>query len=338
MERRVLVESYKVCITFFVLVLTLIFSSCATTPLSSQSSIKGTDVYMGDWQGNLMAANGKRSPLSAQVIALGNGKYQANILEEFDNRIKPTAVLDGTSEGSSIHFKGAGWQGLIKNGKFTGIFGFGSFEMKKVERISPAMGAKGGQGSIVLFDGKNFDQWQADKVGPVKWKIINGAMEVVPKTGSIITKKKFRDYMLHMEFRSPFMPKARGQARGNSGVYHQGLYEVQVLDSYGLEGKDNECGGIYKVAAPRVNMCSPPMQWQSYDIIFKSPRFDSSGSKKANARITVIHNGVMIHDNQELPLPTGGARSNTETGFGPVMLQDHGNKVQYRNIWLVELR
>ncbi|MCK5557939.1 MAG: DUF1080 domain-containing protein, partial [Candidatus Hydrogenedentes bacterium] len=132
--------------------------------------------------------------------------------------------------------------------------------------------------------------------------------------------------------------KGKGQGRGNSGVYLQGRYEVQILDSYGLESKDNECGGIYKVGAPIVNMCAPPMQWQTYDITFHTPRFDSSGAKTRNARVTVVHNGVTIHEDLEIPGPTRGSRNKKETSEpGPILLQEHGNPVQYRNIWAVDL-
>jgi len=168
----------------------------------------------------------------------------------------------------------------------------------------------------------------------VKWPIVDGAMEV--GGGNLVTKDKFKDFKLHIEFRTPFMPEARGQGRGNSGVYLQGRYEIQVLDSYGLEGRDNECGGIYQVGAPMVNMCLPPLQWQTYDITFQAPRFDASGNKTEDAIVTVVHNGVTIHDRRKLPGPTGGAMDGNVAEPGGIYLQDHGNPVRFRNIWLVE--
>ena len=168
------------------------------------------------------------------------------------------------------------------------------------------------------------------------WVIKNDAVEIKPGTSGMLTRQKFTNFTLHIEFRLPFMPNSNGQGRGNSGVYLQGRYEVQVLDSYGLEGKDNECGGIYKVGAPTVNMCAPPMQWQSYDIDFTAPKFDNRGEKIADARVTVNHNGVVIHDNVAVPKPTGGAVDLRTHKPGALLLQDHGNPVKYRNIWIVE--
>jgi hypothetical protein len=132
----------------------------------------------------------------------------------------------------------------------------------------------------------------------------------------------------------PYMPEARGQGRGNSGLYLQGRYEVQMLDSFGLEGKDNECGGLYKIAAPKVNMCLPPLTWQTYDVDFAAAKFDSEGKKTVNAMITVRHNGVVIHEDQELPDATHAAPNKEENKPGPVYLQNHGNPVRYRNIWV----
>jgi hypothetical protein len=146
----------------------------------------------------------------------------------------------------------------------------------------------------------------------------------------------FQDFKIHIEFLLPYMPEARGQARGNSGYYIQGRYEVQMLDSFGLEGLDNECGGIYRVARPDVNMCFPPLAWQTYDVEFTAAKFDSAGNKTAPAHAKVLHNGVLIHD-RELPQMTPGGPLKTEDATpGPVFLQDHGNPVRYRNIWVVK--
>lgn len=190
-------------------------------------------------------------------------------------------------------------------------------------------------GAVVLFDGKSLDNWTNAKGGPSKWKLVDGAMQV--GGGDLVSKPKFGgQFKLHVEFRVPYMPKASGQGRGNSGVYLQGRYEVQVLDSYGLKSKDNDCGGIYGIATPLVNACKAPTVWQAYDMEFTAPKF-VDGKKVEPAHITVYHNGKKIHDDVKI------TSDNTRSGLGgdpstpgPLMLQDHGNPVQYRNIWVVE--
>jgi len=179
----------------------------------------------------------------------------------------------------------------------------------------------------------NLNKVQTDKV---RWKLVDGTMQVVSGAGSIVTKRKFKDFKLHLEFRTSFMPAARGQSRGNSGVYLQGRYEVQILDSYGLKARHNECGGVYEIGTPLVNMCAPPLQWQTYDITFQAPRFDAAGKKVSDAQVSVVHNGVTIHDNLVVPRPTTLALDNNVSEPGGICLQDHGNEVQFRNIWLVE--
>ncbi len=192
------------------------------------------------------------------------------------------------------------------------------------------------EGAVILFDGKSLDGWlKRDGKAPAGWKLVEGRAVQVNGTGDIITARKFDGpFQLHVEFRVPYMPQAKGQARGNSGVYSHGRYEVQVLDSYGLKSQDNDCGGIYGVAAPRVNACKAPTVWQSYDIEFHPP-VCRDGKKVEPARMTVHHNGVKIHDDVKI------TTDNTTAGMGgdpctpgPIMLQDHGNPVQYRNIWL----
>lgn len=187
--------------------------------------------------------------------------------------------------------------------------------------------------AIVLFDGTDLSQWVKQGTDqPPGCKLVDGALEI--HGGSITTKQRFTDFQLHIEFNVPLMPDARGQARGNSGVYMQGSYEIQVLDSYGLQPKLGDCGAIYGVALPMVNACKPAEQWQTYDILFHAPRFDEDGNKVANARITALHNGVWIHDNVEVPGPTTAAMRRDVTEPGPIMIQDHGAPLKYRNIWL----
>jgi len=150
--------------------------------------------------------------------------------------------------------------------------------------------------------------------------------------GDIESKQRFTDYQLHVEFKVPYMPNAKGQARGNSGVFQQGRYEIQVLDSYGIEDPGTgDCGAVYNQAAPLVNACKPPRSWQTYDITFRAPRFDEEGKAVEKAHVTVIHNGIIVQNNQEIKGPTWGDT------FGKLVLQDHGNPVQYRNVWILPL-
>ena len=193
-------------------------------------------------------------------------------------------------------------------------------------------------GATVLFDGKSLDQWVSrnDPKKPAPWKLVDGGAAQAGG-GDIVTREKFDGHFkLHVEFRVPYMPKATGQARGNSGVYLQGRYEVQVLDSYGLVSRNNDCGAIYGVAKPLVNACKAPTVWQSYDIDFTAPKF-VDGKKAEPARISVLHNGIKIHDGVKI------TTDNTTAGLGgdpskpgPILLQDHGNPVQFRNIWLMQ--
>jgi len=190
--------------------------------------------------------------------------------------------------------------------------------------------------AIILFDGEDFSHWTTDGDKDVGWKIVDGAMKIVPGSGSIMTKRIFRDFKLHVEFNTPQMPpNVKGQGRGNSGVYLQRRYEVQILDSYGLEPKNNECGSLYRFKAPDKNVCRMPGRWQSYDIIFHAARFDGN-RKTQNARITVWHNGVLIHNDIKLANKTGAGRPEGPEP-GPILLQNHGNEVSFRNIWIVPL-
>jgi len=163
-------------------------------------------------------------------------------------------------------------------------------------------------------------------------------MSVTARGGDIMTEERFTDFMLHLEFMTPDMPDATGQAKGNSGVFLQGRYEVQVLDSYGIEvpGK-GDCGSIYNQFAPLVNACKPPLQWQTYDVVFRGTRVDDSGQVVEPTRLTILQNGLVIQNNIQLPGITGASIDENVAEPGPVLLQDHGNDVKYRNIWIVSL-
>jgi hypothetical protein len=195
------------------------------------------------------------------------------------------------------------------------------------------LGAAPPEGAVVLFDGKDLGGWvgRGGKT-PAPWPVTNGIFTVGVGQGNIQTEKAFGDFQLHLEFNVPLMPQAKGQARGNSGVYLGGIYELQILDSYGLKPESNDCGAIYQQVVPRVNACKPPLQWQTYDVTFHKARVE--GDKVAmKARLTVIQNGTKIIDDAEISPTPGGARIQ-EGEDGPLLLQDHGDKVEFRNIWI----
>jgi hypothetical protein len=192
--------------------------------------------------------------------------------------------------------------------------------------------------AIVLFDGKDLSKWKSANGGEVRWKLEEGAV-TVNGTGSILTKQEFGDIQLHVEWATPAEVRGSDQGRGNSGVYFQGRYEIQVLDSYENKTYANgQAAAFYGHAAPLVNASRKPGQWQSYDIVFHSPKTDSQGKVQPGS-FTVFHNGVLVQDH--IPVngeATTSAQFQGVTPKGPLMLQDHGNPVRYRNIWLRELR
>ncbi len=278
-------------------------------------------------QGEYLGQAGK-DKIGAEVIARGGGEFQINFLPgglrgqggDYSRRLPAWAK----TEGGQVTFtnKADSWTGTIAGGVLTGKAAGQDLTLRKVVRESKTLG-QAPPHAVVLFDGKNADEWN-------RGKLVDGNL-----LGSdIASKKKFKDHRIHLEFRLSFMPYARGQGRSNSGVYVQHRYEIQVLDSFGLKGENNECGGVYGQAAPLVNMCYPPLQWQTYDIEFTAARFE--GKKKvADALLTVRHNGVLIHDRLKLKGPTGGGIPESDAP-GPLYLQGHGGQVQYRNIWVVE--
>lgn len=195
------------------------------------------------------------------------------------------------------------------------------------------------KGVLVLFSGKEEEiakNWTHGGGKDATWKFVDGAMQA--RNGSIVSKETFKDCQLHVEFRVPFMPDAKGQGRGNSGIGLQSRYEVQVLDSFGkAEPGTGDCGAIYNVAAPLFNACKKPLEWQTYDILFRAPRYDAAGKKIENARITVFQNGMLIQNNVEVTKGTGIGQEPPTEQPGPINLQDHSNPVEYRNVWVLPL-
>jgi hypothetical protein len=271
---------------------------------------------------------GKRT--GVQVIALGDGKFRAVIH-------KGGLPGAGWDKGKKIELNGAattagadfpkvnGWAARITGGTLRlTVPGADARKLEALDRKSPTLGGHPPKGAIVLFDGTDAKQFKPGKITK------DGLLE--QGANSV---RHFQSHRLHIEFRLPFQPKARGQGRGNSGCYLQGRYEVQMLDSFGLSGKHNECGGIYTIKAPDVNMCFPPLAWQTYDIDFTAAQF-KDGKKTKDARMTVIHNGVKIHDNVKLPNRTRSSPNPEAPAPGFLHLQNHGNPVRYRNIWVLE--
>jgi hypothetical protein len=276
----------------------------------------------GEYTGNMGGAKA-----GVQVVALGGGKFDLVLYrgglpgDGWSGKQAETDRGNAETADGKVTITLAGQSGSIAGGKLL----LGTDTLERTERKSPTQDAKPPDGAIVLFDGSNTDAWEGAGMDANK----------LLKEGQA-TRQKFQSYTLHLEFLLPYKPAARGQERGNSGLYNQGRYEVQMLDSFGLEGKDHECGGIYTIKAPTLNMCFPPLQWQTYDIDYTAAKFDAAGKKTAHAKVTVKHNGTVIHKDVELTKATTASPDGEGPEPGPLHLQNHGNPVRYRNIWIVE--
>lgn len=318
---------------------------------ANDPSIPVDFIFQGEYVGD---------KVGAQVIALGGGVFQAVIFTGglpgagWDGKTR--CLLEGAIQSGKVSLKSIPKDekrqylaqapnkfsatskfppvgqhdeaGEISDQMLTLFRDKGNTVLKRTMRKSPTLGGKAPDGAIVLFDGTNNDEWKGGRVDKVT-KLLN------TDGADITTKRKFSNYTVHVEFLLPFRPDARGQGRGNSGFYQVDHYEVQILDSFGLEGKNNECGGVYSQTEPKVNMCLPPLQWQTYDVEFTNAVREGDKLVK-KSRLTCRLNGVLIHDNVELKGVTGGARGEPEGTPGVLRLQGHGNPLQFRNIWIVE--
>lgn len=330
-------------------VLTIVSAACPSTLFAQRKRLvindPGTahrDFHVQGEYAGMLDLDGVGRRFGVQVVALGDARFDAVAYwgglpgAGWDQSEK--LALKGTTDGAVTTLTRTRARGrrrravivakaTIEFGEMTvlapddGVLG----KLPRITRRSPTLGRKPPSGAVVLFDGSSADNFEN---GRMTW---SGLLQQ-----GTSSKKLFQSCQVHVEFRIPFMPYDRGQDRGNSGCYVQGRYEAQILDSFGLEGKQNECGGIYSVAAPAVNMCFPPLTWQTYDIDFTAAKFEEDGGKIANPRMTVRHNGVLVHENVEIPRgETTAAPREEGPDPGPIYLQAHGSDVRYRNIWVV---
>lgn len=292
--------------------------------------VDGDFQYQGEYLGSLVEESGYPACYGLQVVAEGDGQFRGVTyrggLPGYGWDENTRAVYHGTMGAGSIHLTGGPLQIVITVGRAAVSDTHGRLlgALTHVERRSSTLGAAPPAGAQVFFDG-------TDRGMLVRPRITaDGLLQVGTET-----QQPMQDFYLHLEFRTPYMPQARGQGRGNSGVYLQGRYEVQILDSFGLEGKNNECGALYQKQPPRINMALPPLTWQTYDIDFRAARFDAEGKKSTPARLTVYHNGVVVQNGLEVPNKTGAGAPEGPSAR-PTKLQDHGDPVRFRNVWLVE--
>jgi hypothetical protein len=304
------------------------------------------DPLRGDWQGEggyvaqvvpIMDKIYSREDLIPQQE--DNGKYEVHIFKQFDEaNDKPVAVLNGTLEKKTLTLEGDGWTGTIEDGHLKAKNGDQSIDLQHITRTSPTMGAKPPKGAVVLFDGKSMDgfakmmekEWLKED-GPCMWHLVPGdAVESVPRSGNCISHDAFGDAKIHVEFRTIGGPT-------NSGVYIQDRYEANINETYGsLTANPNGQFDNSVPGKPGIRASRPVLEWQTFDIDFKAPRFDASGKKTADGVVTLLLNGVVIYKDQPLGPVILNAAKLGEAPTGPIQLQEHGMPVQFRNIWVLK--
>lgn len=326
---------------------------CAASQISfSQDDLVGE--YKGTIEGKKGYPFDNNKEMCAQISKHANG-YKLRILPELFKRSDDVAFASALkAKDGKIGIKDLGYwklNGEIKNGEInlSGREGKNDFtiKLKKFERVSPTLGEKAPQNAKILFDGKNTAAWKTAKGQDCVWKLTeDGAMEVArdpkdpPKNQTIFSSEAFSNFKLHLEFMLPDMHKQSGQFRANSGVFI-GPYEVQILDSFNCEGLWNECGAIYRIYPPISNAVLPPQKWQTYDIIFEAPKFED-GKLLSLPKITVYLNGILVQNKMEIPHGTSLPQPKRASYKHPkppykISLQDHGNPIKFRNIWVEEM-
>lgn len=322
----------KVCI---LAVFVLLGTSLASQEI--QQPEPAVDTIMGEYVGLYSAKEGGGAPGEAKVIAEGGGRYRAVLTAKTEPSRIVELQRDLNAEG--VSFTAASgpvpWAGRIENGIFSATAEEGEFRLLRIERCSPTEGWKAPAGAIVLLPFREGERTSLDEWTNKNWRLLpDGSMQVFK--GHNQTIREHGSGIFHVEFKIPFEPNGRGQARGNSGVYFASRYEIQVLDSFGLAPGPGDCGSIYGVAVATENASLPPLSWQTYDVIYRAPCRNPDGTLEP-AQMTVFHNGVKIHENQPIPSPTRAAPEGENAVRGPLYLQDHGHPVCYRNIWCLEL-
>jgi len=314
-------------------------------------------LFMGEYEGIYKPDKISTLKASAKVVAEGPGLHVESpghyrvVLKALPNRPDEEGIaieVYGVEMDNEVVMFGRSfgrlWRGSIKDGKLVlkGDYYGMAFELKKIVRKSPTLGLKPPKTAIVLLPYEPGKAPDTSAWTNQSWKALkDGSMEVGHKTTE--TKRKFGDIKLHLEFMLPLERMHFDQYRVNSGIFLNGSYEIQVLDSFGLVPSSGDCGAVYGVARPRVNACLPPLAWQTYDITFLAPRMNPDGSIAKLPRVTVVHNGITICEDVEIPAPNLASGRTEHISKGPLGLQDawqlldYGRPVRYRNIWLVEL-
>ncbi|MGB0372371.1 MAG: 3-keto-disaccharide hydrolase [Opitutales bacterium] len=328
------------------------------------SFVFGAEVppIMGDWSGGHInppknSYGAKNPTLVGRVIGHKDGLFEVQMMNAFERRAHYDFRQILKPENGVIKYEDKGWTFELKEGSWTGVRRGKAkggkiidmpFELKKITRVSSTMGRPAPEGADILLPVNNLDAWEHDSGKPATWNLLEGGvMENFPRKmgnkagGDVRTKAKYADCEVHIEFKLPYEPANLGQNRGNSGIFIQSLYEVQILDSYGFDADWTECGALYRVSPAKVNRCRPPEEWQTYDITFRAARYDENGKLIKHPVMTVLHNGELIHNEQEIfELPQYLEVRRTQKHMKepmPIILQDHGHKVQFRNFWVKPL-
>lgn len=315
--------------------------------LAAENPSPSGDPFIGSYEGTYNATGYDPYEATGHVTSEGPELYRLIVnfaVGAKGNQQHSQLELHGRAQGSRLRFAAYSgnvmWEISLEDGTLNiqRYHGYGgTFKLKKVIHVSPTEGLTPPEGATILLPFTTGEKADISAWTNTEWQALNdGVMRVKGGSGDNRTQESFGSFRLHLEFKTAHMPSAHGQQRSNSGIYYQDRYETQILDSFGLISGSGDCGGIYGQSTPLVNVCFPPAQWQTYDAEFTAAEFDEAGKAISHPRITVKLNGVLIQDNHELKASTVGAVDDKHVPIAPLRLQDHGNPVEYRNIWLVE--